>query len=184
MRLQLPGRCVLMMGASGSGKSTLANVLAAESGAVVVSYDRHQRCVPGDTGVEPVGEQALAAARAELATHCAAGTPVIVDGTHCQPDRRWAVRNIATSHGLDTVVIVLVVPLAVCLDRQTSRVRRVPASDVARQHAAITASLPGLTDEGHAAVVLLPAAVDQLVADGQALVVDSADAGHRPKTGC
>jgi predicted kinase len=116
--------------------------------------------------------------------HCAAGTPVIVDGTHCQPERRWAVRDIAAAHGLDTVVVVLVVPLAVCLDRQARRTRRVPAADVARQHAAITAALPDLAGEGHAAVVLLPAAsVDRLVACGQGLVVDSADAGQRSGTG-
>jgi hypothetical protein len=77
-----------------------------------------------------------------------------------------------------------VVPLAVCLDRQVLRTRHVPAADVARQHAAITAALPDLAGEGHAAVVLLPAAgVDRLVAGGQGLVVDSVDAGQRPGAG-
>ncbi|MEU4807396.1 AAA family ATPase [Actinosynnema sp. NPDC023587] len=167
MRLLLPGRCVLLMGASGSGKSTLANALAAGSGAVVVSYDRHQRRVPGDTGVEPVGDRALATARAELAACCAAGTPVIVDGTHSQAERRIAARAVAVAHGLDTVVLVLLVPLEACLDRQGSRTRRVPAVDVARQHAAVTAALPGLADEGHAAVVLLtPGALDHVLAAG------------------
>ncbi|MEU1519951.1 AAA family ATPase [Streptomyces sp. NPDC005811] len=61
-----PGRCVLLMGASGSGKSTLAARLAAATGAVVVSYDSHQRLTDKDTGTEPVGERALAAAVTEL----------------------------------------------------------------------------------------------------------------------
>ncbi|MGK5548483.1 AAA family ATPase [Streptomyces sp. URMC 127] len=159
-RLLGPGRCLLMMGPSGSGKSTAAAQLAAELGAVVVSYDDHQRRVAGDTGVEPVSEQALTAAWAELDAHCAAGMPVIVDGTHCQPERRTAVREIASAHGLRTVVLVLLPPLDVCLERQQLRARRVPPADVARQHAAIAAALPALTAEGHAAVLRLPAAFD------------------------
>ncbi|MDV7220426.1 AAA family ATPase [Streptomyces prunicolor] len=67
------GRCVLLMGASGSGKSTLAAQLAAATGAVTVSYDSHQRLTDGDTGTEPVGALALAAAWTEVADHCAAG---------------------------------------------------------------------------------------------------------------
>ncbi|MFD8994237.1 AAA family ATPase [Streptomyces abikoensis] len=94
-----PGRCLIVMGPSGSGKSTKAAQLAAELGAVVVSYDDHQRRAEGDTGVEPVGEQALARAWAELDAHLAAGTLVVVDGTHCQPERRAAVREIAAAHG-------------------------------------------------------------------------------------
>jgi protein phosphatase len=160
--LLLQRRCVLLMGASGSGKSTLAGRLSADTGAAVVSYDRHQRHVAGDTGVEPVSEKALTAAWADLAVHCAAGTPVIVDGTHCQPERRAAVRAIATAHGFDTVVLVLLVPLAECLNRQRFRARRVPASDVERQHTAITAALPALAGEGHAAVVRLPSPEDYL----------------------
>lgn len=151
----LSRRCVLMMGASGSGKSTLAEQLAAATGAALVSYDHHQRHVAGDAGFEPVSEQALTAAWAELGTHFAAGTPVIVDGTHCQPERRDTVHAIAAAHGFDTVVLVLLIPLAECLDRQQLRARRVPASDVERQHTAITAALPALADEGHAAVIQL-----------------------------
>ncbi|MFJ9634730.1 AAA family ATPase [Streptomyces sp. NPDC101175] len=154
-----PGRCVLLMGASGSGKSTLAARLAAATGAVVVSYDSHQRLTDGDTGTEPVGERALAAAWAELDGHCAAGRLAIVDGTHCQPERRAAVRAIAAAHGMGTVVLVLRASLPVCLARQGLRQRQVPDTDVARQHAAVTASLPALVGEGHTAVL-------QLTADG------------------
>jgi predicted kinase len=87
---------------------------------------------------------------------------VIVDGTHCQRERRDTVRAIATAHGFDTVVLVLLMPLAECLDRQRRRVRRVPTSDVERQHTAITAALPALADEGHAAVIQLSPSEDHL----------------------
>ncbi|MCF1592406.1 AAA family ATPase [Streptomyces muensis] len=150
-----PGPCVLLMAPSGAGKSTLAEQLARELGAAVVSYDAHQRRMPGDTGVEAVTEDALTAAWAELATHCAAGTPVVVDGTHSQPERRARVHAIATVHGRATILLVLMVPLTECLARQQSRARKVPAADVTRQHTAITAALPALDAEGHAAVIRL-----------------------------
>lgn len=151
--------CVLLMAPSGAGKSTLAEHLARELGAAVVSYDAHQRRVPGDTGVEAVTEEALTAAWQELEAHCAAGTPVIVDGTHSQPERRARVHAIATAHGRATVLLVLMVPLEECLARQRSRVRRVPDHDVTRQHTAITAALPGVDAEGYAAVIRLDDAV-------------------------
>jgi hypothetical protein len=56
-----------------------------------------------------------------------------------------------------TVVLVLRAFLPTCLIRQSLRQRQVPDADVARQHAAITASLPTLVGEGHAAVVQMPA---------------------------
>ncbi|MFJ9900028.1 AAA family ATPase [Streptomyces sp. NPDC091280] len=105
------------MGASGSGKSTLATRLAAAAGAVVVSYDSHQRLTDGDTGTEPVGERALAAAWAERDGHCVVGRSGIVDGAHCQIERRSAVRAIAGAHGMGTVVLVLKASLPTCLAR-------------------------------------------------------------------
>ncbi|RRR85700.1 ATP-binding protein [Streptomyces sp. RP5T] len=98
---------MLMMGAAGAGKSTLAGPLAAVTGAVVVSYDAHQRQLAGDTGTEAVSALALQRAWRELARHCAAGTPTVVDGTHCQPERREMARAIAAAHGLETVLLVL-----------------------------------------------------------------------------
>ncbi len=54
------GLCMLLMAPSGAGKSTLVEQLARELGAAVVSYDAHQRRMPGDTGVEAVTEEASA----------------------------------------------------------------------------------------------------------------------------
>ncbi|MFJ6392942.1 AAA family ATPase [Streptomyces sp. NPDC091972] len=153
VRELVSGRCVLMMGASGAGKSTLAAQLAGTTGAVVVSYDGHQRQVAGDTGIEPVGDLTLTKAWTELEGHCAAGRPVIMDGTHCQPQRREKVRAVAAAYGLETVVVVLLVPLEVCLAQQRLRGRRVPDKDVIRQHEAIVTALPLLAGEGHAAVI-------------------------------
>ncbi|MBB5081884.1 ATP-binding protein [Nonomuraea endophytica] len=151
------GVVLVLMGASGSGKSTLAKALATATGAPVVSYDQHQRPRPGDDGVQAVSAQALASAWRELAACCACGGVVIVDGTHCQRSRRVTVRAIAAAHHLPTVVIALTPPLEVCLRRQGQRGRRVPAADVARQHAAVLAALPVLAQEGHAAVLFASA---------------------------
>lgn len=150
------GRVLMMVGPAGSGKTTLARQFAAGAGGAVVSYDRHQRAIPGDDGVESVSPRALAAAWQELTTCCAAGTPVVVDGTHSQAERRARVRAIASAAGYDTVAVVVLTPLEVCQARQDRRVRKVPPADVARQHAAITAALPELTGEGYAAVIHLP----------------------------
>ncbi|MFJ5740106.1 AAA family ATPase [Streptomyces microflavus] len=122
----------------------------------VVSYDVHQAHVAGRPG-RVVGDHALESARERMSAHCAAGRTVIVDGTHSQRDRRVAIRAIAAAHRYVTAVVALRVPLAVCLERQASRAWPVPAADVTRQDAAITAALPELEQEGHARVVRLPA---------------------------
>ncbi|GAB4590133.1 AAA family ATPase [Nocardia sp. IFM 10818] len=155
MSLKLPSAVVaLTVGAAGSGKSTLARGLAARIGAVVVSYDDHQRRLPGDDGKQAVTDVALAAAWAELDILCAASTPVIVDGTHCQAWRRATVRDIARVHHRPTVALVLRVPLQICQARQHLRDRQVPDSDIVRQHTAITAALPCLAAEGFTVVYL------------------------------
>ncbi|MFJ9634702.1 hypothetical protein ACIRU8_44135 [Streptomyces sp. NPDC101175] len=108
---------------------------------MVVSYDLHQRLTEADSGIDPVGQVALASAWGELDDHRVSGRPEIMDGTHCQIERRSAVRAIAgrERHG-----------------RRRSRAEGVPPdADVARQYAAITAAVPALAGEGHTAVFQL-----------------------------
>lgn len=159
MWLRLPNDFVMVLiGASGAGKSTLAQALAAMTGAAVVSYDAHQRAMPGDDGRQSVTAEALAAAWKDLDTHCAAGVPVIVDGTHCQESRRRMVRAIAARYELPAIAIVLHPPLQTCLDRQSLRERQVPADDIALQHTAIRDALADLPGERYTAVVHLSTA--------------------------
>lgn len=148
-------RVLVMMGAAGSGKSTLADAIAAHAGVPVVSYDAHQRAMPGGhrcgSGIPP---GALAAAWTELAQRCASG-PVIVDGTHVQDSRRRVCRDVAAAHGWP--------PRSSSCSRRWRCVRpgrprarrRVPSEDIARQHAAVSAALLTLPDEGHAVVLVL-----------------------------
>ncbi|MFF4160858.1 hypothetical protein [Streptomyces sp. NPDC001678] len=57
-----PGRYLIMMGPSGSGKSTKAARLAVEPGAVVGSYDDHQRQVtPITAALSTLGAEGHAA---------------------------------------------------------------------------------------------------------------------------
>lgn len=139
-----------MVGASGAGKSTVATWLADQHpGAEVLSYDVAQ----GHGGV--CTSAAVDQVHAVLTARCAVAASSIVDGTHRQADRRAAVAAIAAAHGLPVVAVALQVPLASCLRNQHRRARHVPEADVRAHHAAVTAALPRLLDEGYAAVVVL-----------------------------
>jgi predicted kinase len=154
---------VLLVGAAGSGKSTLA---ARHFGdARIFSSDAYRTLVSGDPADQSATDEAFDRLEADLDRALAAGEMAVVDATNVLRFARRRLLGIAARHGRPVVAIVLAIPLEVSLARNADRPdRRVPPAVVRRHDRQLRASLPRLSGEGFASVVVLsdPAEVDAL----------------------
>lgn len=165
--LQLPEACVVtLMGASGAGKSSLARRIASSTGAGVISYDRCRAELTGNAHDQSATAAAVKLAHRRLDTRCGSDLTTIVDGTHTTPRERRNVLEISDRHHMRNILIALVPPLEVCLERQQTRAPRhpgelwgeqVPADVVTLQYRNVLVSLPDLHREGFDSVHLLHA---------------------------
>lgn len=156
---------VVLLGAAGSGKSTLAQCLAARWGHhCVLSLDVCRAEITGDPTDQDVTPEAVQLLHQLLRHRCRAGLTTVVDATNTDAGHRAPLVELATHGGLPAVAVVLDTPLQVCLDRQQDRLgplpgrkwgRRVPDEVVTAQHAAVTASIPGLPEEGFTGVYVI-----------------------------
>ena len=158
-----PDALVLLVGVAGSGKSTLAARVF--SPGQVLSSDAYRAAVSGDATDQSATTQAFHRLHATLERRMAAGELTVIDATNVQAWARRRLLAVAARHGRPTVAVVLALPLELSLARNAARTEgRVPSSAVKRQDAFLRASLPGLTEEGYAALVVLtePDQVDRL----------------------
>jgi predicted kinase len=126
----------LLCGLSFSGKSTLGGLLAARTGAGLVSLDaiNSGRGLQGGAGIPD--EEWLAAhhlALAQVARLCRAGAPAIVDDTNCFRWLRDAYRRVAAGFGYRSLVLMLDVPLAAALRRAARNDRTGARAPVSRR---------------------------------------------------
>jgi predicted kinase len=126
----------LLCGLSFSGKSTLGGLLAARTGAGLVSLDaiNSRRGLRGGTGTPD--EEWLATHRlalAQLERLCRAGGPVVVDDTNCFRWLRDAYRRVAAGFGYRSVVLMLDLPLAEALRRGARNERNGARAPVSRR---------------------------------------------------
>ncbi|MCP2268181.1 putative kinase [Actinokineospora diospyrosa] len=158
MHIDLPDHCVVLMaGASGAGKSTLARGIArtAVPETVIESYDRWRQLLTGDPHEQSATPGAVGAVHTILDAACLSGRlSMVVDGTHSTPTERAAVLDIATRHQVPVVLVAVLTPLRVCLARQDSRARPVPADTVTRQFSNLMDGIATVHTEGFAAVHL------------------------------
>jgi len=150
-----PLRCHLLIGPPASGKTTLAGVLAALTGAQVLSTDALRHEILGDAAVQGPWREIEALLHQRIREAVAAGTPVIVDATHAR--RPW---RLAITQALSLPVAVewigwwLYTPLSTCLQWNRNRPRLVPEPVMREMAAALADPLFGPSRaEGMAAVV-------------------------------
>ncbi|MFE1335665.1 AAA family ATPase [Streptomyces microflavus] len=148
---------VCLIGPAGSGKSTLARRWAETQ---VLELDRFRAMVSDDAGCQEASADAVLALRTVLKARLARGLTSVIDATSTHAAHRRALLDLARSHSMPTVALVLPTPLPLCLERNARRPgnRRVPDTVVLRQHADVSAALSGLSGEGFDRV---------LFADGQ-----------------
>ncbi|MFJ9521808.1 AAA family ATPase [Kitasatospora sp. NPDC101801] len=150
--LGLPETCLLvLLGISGSGKSTLATLFPPAS---VLSADKLREILTGDPGNQAVSRTAWAQLNAQLDSRLRHQLPTIIDAVNSEQWVRLSSISLARHRGVPAVALVVESDLPTALARNAKRPpsSRVPDQVVRAQHAELAQALPGLMEEGFAAV--------------------------------
>ncbi|HET8661135.1 MAG TPA: polynucleotide kinase-phosphatase [Micromonosporaceae bacterium] len=145
---------VALVGVSGSGKSTFAR---AHFGPYeVLSSDFCRGLVANDENDQAASSDAFDVLHYIAGKRLAAGHLTVVDATNVLPEARAQLVELARSHDVLPVAIVLDVPEKVCLERNARRADRAfGAHVVRRQRDQLRRSLRGLAREGFRKVHVL-----------------------------
>ena len=120
MRLTIPEMSlVALVGASGSGKSTFAGKHFAPT--QVLSSDFFRGLVADDENDQSASAAAFDALHYVAAKRLAAGRVTVVDATNTQREPRKALVELAKTHHVLPVAIVLDMPEALCTARNAAR---------------------------------------------------------------
>ncbi|MGW6016262.1 AAA family ATPase, partial [Streptomyces sp. NPDC055210] len=140
---------VVLIGASGAGKSTVAATWPASQ---VLSSDVLRGQVSDDPGCQDqhVTDAAFGLLHLLLEHRMARKLNTIIDATNVTRESRAPLLAAAKRHGMPAIAILVATPISVCVDRQNARPasRKVPQTEVLRQHTEMVRSHPGLTGEG------------------------------------
>jgi len=155
IRIDVPaGALVVLIGAAASGKSTFAARHFLPD--CVVSSDRIRGEASGPTSDDIVFAELHRQVRVRLAE----GLVAVVDATNT--DWMWRAELIADARSYErrAIAIVFNLPLDVCLARNATRSRTVPASVIRRQVADVARDIDRLDLEGFAGVHVLQSAAN------------------------
>lgn len=157
-----PSALVVLIGPAGCGKSTWAGARFRDT--EVVSSDRCRALVSDDPGDAAASADAFFLMHAIVRMRLKRGRLTVADATNVRPGKRAELLAIASAYRRPAVAVVFDLPVRVCVERNAGRADRVvPVAGVRAHAATLRASLPGLAEEGFAAVHLLdsPERADQ-----------------------
>ncbi|MGZ2360937.1 ATP-binding protein [Streptomyces sp. 372A] len=137
---------IVLIGAAGSGKSTWARTWPSTQ---VLELDHFRAMVSDAAGDQSATSSAVTVMHAVLEARLARHRTTVIDATNTETRVRAGLVRMARDHGVPTVALVVPTPVSVCVERQAHRRpdRAVPEDVVRRQHADMTAALPGLRQE-------------------------------------
>ncbi|WP_424862259.1 polynucleotide kinase-phosphatase [Streptomyces sp. MMS24-I29] len=146
---------VVLIGASGSGKSTFAHRHFKPT--QVVSSDFCRGLVADDENDQSASRDAFDVLHTIVGKRLAAGRLTVVDATNVQAEGRRQLVQLARSHDVLPIAIVLDLPEEVCLARNATRPDRadMPRHVVQRHRRELRRSLRGLEREGFRKVHVL-----------------------------
>jgi protein phosphatase len=138
---------VLLIGVSGSGKSTFGRAHFRPT--EVISSDFCRGLVADDENDQAATPEAFELLNYIVGVRLKAGRLTVVDATNVQPDARKKLVAIAREHDVLPVAIVLDVPEAVCVARNSERAdRNFDSAVIHRQRDQLRRGLKGLQREG------------------------------------
>jgi len=154
-----PHALVLLVGVAGSGKSTFAGKHFKST--EIVSSDALRAAVSDDPADQSASADAFGLLRLITVMRLRRGRLTVIDATSVQRESRRGLLRLAAKNGKPAVAIVLNLPLETCLASLQARTDRAVAPEVAEKQAAdLRSSLPGLTEEGYAALYVMDNAED------------------------
>ncbi|MGV9817648.1 polynucleotide kinase-phosphatase [Nocardia xishanensis] len=171
---------VVLIGSTGSGKSTFARKHFPST--AIVSSDACRGIVSDDENDQSATPEAFALLHHIAGIRLRRGLRTVIDATNVQPRARQELVAVARAHDVLPVAIVLDVPDAVCLQRNSLRPDRshLAAHVVHRQQRDLRRGLRGLEREGFRKVYVLRG-VEEI--DGATLVDEKAWNDKRELTG-
>ncbi|MEV6771762.1 polynucleotide kinase-phosphatase [Nocardia sp. NPDC051030] len=139
---------VVLIGSTGSGKSTFARKHFPAS--AVLSSDAYRGLVSDDENDQSATPEAFALLHHVAGVRLRRGLRTVIDATNVQPKARQQLIELARSHDVLPVAIVLDVPEQVCVERNAGRPDRADLGRhvVARQQRDLRRSLKFLEREG------------------------------------
>jgi predicted kinase len=143
----------VLIGPAGSGKSSYAATCWRPE--EVVSSDELRGLLTGDPANQDANAEVFALLHEIVSQRLRRGADTVVDATNSHADHRATLLGIARATGATVVAAVLDTPLDVCLARNATRLRQVPADAVRTQHERIQDCLPYLLGEGFTIVTEL-----------------------------
>lgn len=146
---------VVLIGASGSGKSTFARKHFAPT--EIVSSDFCRGLVADDENDQGASRDAFDVLHYIVGKRLAAGRLTVVDATSVQSESRKQLVQLARSHDVLPIAIVLDLPEEVCAARNAARPDRagMPRHVIQRHRRELRRSLRGLEREGFRKVHVL-----------------------------
>ncbi|MFD3665264.1 polynucleotide kinase-phosphatase [Streptomyces sp. NPDC058659] len=146
---------VVLVGATGSGKSTFARRHFKPT--EIVSSDFCRGLVADDENDQSASKDAFDVLHYIVGKRLAAGRLTVVDATNVQQEARRQLVQLARSHDVLPIAIVLDVPEDVCRSRNADRPDRadMPAHVIQRHRRELRRSLRGLEREGFRKVHVL-----------------------------
>ena len=170
---------VVLVGVSGSGKTTFARQHFGRF--EVLSSDFCRGLVADDENAQAATADAFDVLTYIAGKRLAAGRLTVVDATNVQPAARRPFVELARTHDVLPVAIVLDLPKSLCTQRNSSRPDRTfPSAVIQRQHDQLRRSLRSLSREGFRKIHILrtPAQVETAVVVRERLLTD-----YRDRTG-
>jgi protein phosphatase len=145
---------VVLVGVSSSGKSTFASQHFKPT--EIISSDFCRGLVADDEDDQSATADAFDVLHYIAGKRLEAGRLTVVDATNVQAHARKPLVELARSHDVLPVAIVLDVPESTCLARNSRRANRdIPTHAIHRQHADLRRSLSALQKEGFRTVHVL-----------------------------
>jgi len=167
---------VVLIGVSGSGKSTWSDRVFEPF--EVISSDFCRGLVSGDENSQEATKAAFEVLHFIAGKRLEAGKLTVIDATNVQRDARAKLIQLAKSHDVLPVAIVLDTPQEICVERTLARTDRHFGEEVIRRQSdQLRRSMRGLRKEGFRKVHTLssPAQMDAAVISRERLLTDYRD---------
>lgn len=130
----------IMVGISGSGKSTIAESLFKTlhiegKECTLIQTDEIRKKICGNAEDQSKNYQVFQTAHREIETGLSNGFDIIFDATNLTSRDRLAPIQLGRKYGAKIIAIVVNTPLAVSLERNKNRTRKVPSEVILKQQA-------------------------------------------------